>query len=293
MDSELAEALRRQQYRIGELPMTAGPRFSGEAGKPSPFFTLSTPQRSRSQSPDFREHVEEGSLPLAWTNGVTQADESEKSFEKLLCDWQFEIFNRFPREEAMQLICFLKKMEFERGQTLAQARQERLQSKGLMKRISDLEGMHQNFTAEVHGSRRQQQLHTEQTLRNQSGERCGAKTQVRSSVGLVTLAVVLVALMSWYAGSIVSGRKCVSGAGAESISSDAFTTRPQVSLLGAKDQEWVHEAAGDGHAKIYDPKVVEKIMTENQEMRVQLERLWTDVEGAMKSGQEMVCWRVK
>jgi hypothetical protein len=228
--------------------------------------------------------------------GVTQAGETEKSLDKLLGDWQFEIFNKFPREEAMQFIYVLKKMEFERGQALSQARQESLRSTELKRRITDLEAMQQNFTADIHGgcrAPRQQRSNTERNLPSQREERCEAKTQEQSSVGFITVVFVLVALMSWYAGSIASGRKCVSFAGVESISSETLATSQRAPPFDVTEKELVREASTGGHGKFYDTKVVEKIMSENQDMRVQLERLWTDVEGAMESGQEMVCWKVK
>lgn len=40
----------------------------------------------------------------------------------------------------------------------------------------------------------------------------------------------------------------------------------------------------------YDPKLIQQLQTENLQMKLQLERLWLDIDDAEKKGQDHVCW---
>eukprot|EP00933_Yihiella_yeosuensis_P042983 TRINITY_DN37667_c0_g1_i1.p1 TRINITY_DN37667_c0_g1~~TRINITY_DN37667_c0_g1_i1.p1 ORF type:complete len:354 (+),score=45.79 TRINITY_DN37667_c0_g1_i1:36-1064(+) len=42
----------------------------------------------------------------------------------------------------------------------------------------------------------------------------------------------------------------------------------------------------------YDAKVLSQLQSENLQMKLQLERLWLDIDDAVHKGQDMVCWKV-
>lgn len=256
----------------------------------SPHFPMHTPRNSREPSPGSSRNTSTRGRNARVKEINATEDESELQYE-----WQFEILNSLPREKAIALVNHLKAAEKERAQAARLALE-------LSKTNNEL---HRRLRGQV--------------LTSQGRSRCIP----RWFVAPLSLLVLPLAAMCLPAKPFLDAKQLIlrgldyvrdkladegetrspvstaASTAASTEISDSFrgSSRSGESRVDFKDgkvrETTVREMMlRETTTREYDPKVMEQLQSENLQMKLQLERLWLDIDDAVHKGQDTVCWKV-
>lgn len=294
------------QARAATTTAPRRPAHTTHTDATSPQYSMGSPPRSRSSSPDA---AKESPLPLSSkrcqkrSRGHVFEDSpaSSEEADKLCYEWQFEILNSLPREKALDLVNHLRRSERDKAQATALALR-------LHRTNSELE----EKLRKTQGAGLQQGVCTRRCC---LWSCCCLATMTALLVGLVVVAWALLPKSGLLAGALAS-----QGAGVVQVrlpqlddnATGAVTTveacegephRP--ASIG--DEGSPHSEGDGGHVREttvremtlretkvteYDATEIEGLKKENEFMRGQLQGLWKDVSHAVDKGQDMVCWKV-
>eukprot|EP00450_Noctiluca_scintillans_P017896 CAMPEP_0194524312 /NCGR_PEP_ID=MMETSP0253-20130528/59440_1 /TAXON_ID=2966 /ORGANISM="Noctiluca scintillans" /LENGTH=293 /DNA_ID=CAMNT_0039368929 /DNA_START=64 /DNA_END=945 /DNA_ORIENTATION=- len=293
---------------------------------------MSTPQRSRSASPDtfVGDSVEPSSLrqgtsvssrgtspPGACSEEGDTTKDVVEDMDRVLFDWQFEILNKFPRDKAIQLVNVLKTSERQRVEANGRAAEHIARAEHLQRRVCDLETAIDETSKDLSED-------FDFPPGTERFEDCGpAETEAPGSTGVPPLwslrRVLPVALPTAFATMFlmaslqvftplsvtsrvpeVASVVDISGRGAAGVPSSEAGDLEHVEFSGDDEgngrrvrETVVREVTmRETTTREYDPEFVERMLLEHRDMHGELQRLWSDVAAAIESGQEMVCWNV-
>eukprot|EP00931_Biecheleriopsis_adriatica_P046290 TRINITY_DN2656_c0_g1_i1.p1 TRINITY_DN2656_c0_g1~~TRINITY_DN2656_c0_g1_i1.p1 ORF type:complete len:354 (+),score=88.02 TRINITY_DN2656_c0_g1_i1:36-1064(+) len=270
----------------------------------SPHFSVATPRASRSPSPRETEGTglaTSSSRPdvSIGTPSVmdTRSDEADVQYE-----WQFEILNNLPRDTAIALVDHLKATERERAKASKYAVELSRSNKELYRQLrrkdsktSASRGWPCCFFALAGAVALiavtlacYPQILRQHVLQGLDV----ARALLSSSEGEPQAQGVVLTPSSSEAGQLqsLSSRGFQQGDRESSMSTSS-------SVVDTKDgkikETTVREMMlRETTTREYDPKVVQQLQTENLQMKLQLERLWLDIDDAVHKGQDTVCWKL-
>lgn len=259
----------------------------------SPHFPMHTPRNSREPSPGSSRNTCSRTASTQGRNaGVKEINATEDESE-LQYEWQFEILNSLPREKAIALVNHLKAAEKERAQAARLALELSKTNNELHKRLRG------------------------QVLTSHGRSRCSPGWLVAP----LSLLVLPLAAMCWPENPVLDAKQFVLrgldfvretladegevrspvGSAASTEISDSFrgSSRSGESRVDFKDgkvrETTVREMMlRETTTREYDPKLMEQLQSENLQMKLQLERLWLDIDDAVHKGQDTkACLRLK
>ncbi|CAE8695683.1 unnamed protein product, partial [Polarella glacialis] len=276
----------------------------------SPHFSMETPRGSRACSPDpgaAREPSSgQGSGGAAGVNiGTPQVEGSQPGADAdLQYEWQFEILNNLPRDTALALVDHIRASENERATAARLAEELRRTNSELQTRLREKERLQ----------------------RNQGGRRALPQGVIFCSLLLLLLALGLALgghlerrqvlakldalrdfiLSAEDEGDSTSIYDSGSGGNSRALSAlevearnDDVRGRDLHQELVLKDGKVVRETTvremmlRETTTREFDKaEQIKVIKAENLQMKLQLERLWIDIDSAVHKGEDQVCWKV-
>jgi len=303
-----SEELLEEDAALPQTPPRRGGRLS-PSKLSSPHFSMDTPKHSpREEKTGAGDRNVDIGTPL-----VLESQDSEASGVQY--EWQFEILNNLPRDTAMALVDHLQKTETEYSKATKYAVELSRTNKEL----------HRRLQSDPNGSKASRSLVSSRSRGGWCG-RLSVVCLVALAAVLVGLSVqpgglqkqalqgldFLRRLISSeddlaQVGSQVAqvGSQVAKAAQPESEGSDLLKESRKVQS-GSKESSAVVEL-GDGRVREttvremlmretttrdYDPNKVQQLQTENLQMKLQLERLWLDIDDAVHRGQDTVCWKL-
>lgn len=247
---------------------------------PLPHFSLETPSNSRATSP--RNDGDRDASPAMPRSLEEPGHEHDASIN---FEWQFDILNHLPRDTALALMDFLKSQQRELSKTSRYAnelkRQRTRSNKELHKRLQ------------------------EKDQRKHPLCRCWVGVSILLALSLCLLALFatrreLLAPVSQRLPDGLSEAPLVrpgaeAGVVASPPEADRWSRQTQVFQQGdgsgkIKETTVREMTLRETTTREYDPKLIQQLQTENLQMKLQLERLWLDIDDAEKKGQDHVCW---
>ncbi|CAE8680519.1 unnamed protein product [Polarella glacialis] len=274
----------------------------------SPHFSLETPPGSRSPSPVNSRDAGSGSNSgsRGVNRGTPQTGSSHPGADATLDEWQFEILNNLPRDTALALVDHIKASDRQRQEAARLATELSQTNSELQKRLRD--------KGRDTGGRRYFGLTgfffccCVLLVSLGLGMALGgiqAVTMRRHAVkgldlvrSLISSGVDVHRITEADAGGLsVSAGSFGSDFGGQS-SDKEFRGRQEHQDLVLIDGKVVRETTvrevmmRQTTTREYDPSEIETMQAENLQMKLQLERLWLDIDDAVHRGQETVCWKV-
>jgi len=247
-------------------------------------FSLETPTNSRATSPRTASDAREPALDVpSLTADAEQEHEASINFEL-----QFDILNHLPRDTAMALMDFLTSQQKELSKTSRYANELSRSNKELRKRLKDKVPLGRSccwmfaaLAAVLFGF---------VALLGTGSVRLAQPELTQVQQKLVCVFAGCGQAEKPTAQTILHGPDSLEEEGRR------WTRQSQVvqgttEFNGKIKETTVREMTlRETTTREYDPKLIQQLQTENLQMKLQLERLWLDIDDAEKKGQDHVCW---